>query len=230
MTDLLVLPDPEDVARHTADTIAWRIGDARKERREVHIALAGGRTPQRAYELLAGIEGSWSHMHLWLGDERCVPHDHPDSNARMIVESLYASARAEPPRLHKLPHPEMPEDAAWLYGLEVRDRVPGVVFDLMLLGMGPDGHTASLFPGHPVLDATEAPCVAVRDAPKPPPERVTLTLPVLRRARHTMLLVTGADKRDALARVVAGDRALPVALLGDDLNEIVCDVAAAPGA
>jgi 6-phosphogluconolactonase len=70
----------------------------------------------------------------------------------------------------------------------------------------------------------------VRDAPKPPPERVTLTLPVLRRARHTMLLVTGADKRDALARAVAGDRSLPVALLGDDLNEIVCDVAAAPGA
>jgi 6-phosphogluconolactonase len=230
VTYLRVLSDPEEVARHAADTIAWRIGDARKEGREVHIALAGGRTPQRAYELLAGIEGSWDHLHLWLGDERCVPDDDPESNARMVRESLYSSARAKPPSLHRLPTPEVPEDAAWLYGLEVRDRVPGVVFDLMLLGMGPDGHTASLFPGHPALAVTEAPCIAVRGAPKPPPERVTLTLPVLRRARHTMLLVTGADKRDALARVVAGDRAFPVALLGDDLDEIVCDLAAAPGA
>ncbi|MDX6689908.1 MAG: 6-phosphogluconolactonase [Solirubrobacteraceae bacterium] len=230
MTDLLILPDPDEVARHAADTVAWRIGDARKEGREVHIALAGGRTPQRAYQLLAGIEGSWDHMHLWLGDERCVPEDDPESNARMVRESLYSKARAKPPKLHTVQRPEVPEDAAWLYGLEVRDHVPGGIFDVMLLGMGPDGHTASLFPGHPALAVTEAPCVAVRDAPKPPPERVTLTLPLLRRARHTMLLVTGADKRAALAGVVAGDRTLPVALLGDDLDEIVCDVAAAPGA
>jgi len=95
--------------------------------------------------------------------------------------------------------------------------------------MGPDGHTASLFPGHPALDATEAPCVAVRDAPKPPPQRVTLTLPILRRASHTLLLATGTEKRDALARVVSGDDSLPVALLGEDLDEILCDRAAAPG-
>jgi 6-phosphogluconolactonase len=94
--------------------------------------------------------------------------------------------------------------------------------------MGPDGHTASLFPGHPALAATEAPCVAVREAPKPPPERVTLTLGVLRRARFTLLLVTGADKRDALARVLAGDESVPLGLLGEGLDEIACDQAAAP--
>jgi 6-phosphogluconolactonase len=228
--ELRVLPDAEAVARQAADTIAWRIGDGRAEGREVHIALAGGRTPRRAYELLADIEGSWDHVHLWLGDERCVPSGHPDSNARMVLESLYAKARAKPPQLHEVPQPEVPEDAAWLYALELRDRVPREIFDVVLLGMGPDGHVASLFPGHPALDVLHAPCVSVRHAPKPPPDRVTLTLPILRRARHTMLLVTGFDKREALAGAVAGDRALPVALLGDDLNEIVCDRDAAPGA
>ena len=226
MTELRVLPDAEAVARHAADRIAGRIGDARRDGRDFHIALAGGQTPRRAYELLAAIEGSWRHVHLWLGDERCVPEDDPESNARMIRESLYAHARAEPPSLHAVSCPEHPEDAAWLYGLEVRERVPEETFDIVLLGMGPDGHTASLFPGQPALDVRVAPCVAVRDAPKPPPHRVTLTLPVLRRARTTLLLVTGAEKADALTRARGGDRSLPVALLGDDLDEIACDRAA----
>ncbi|MGH2841372.1 MAG: 6-phosphogluconolactonase, partial [Solirubrobacteraceae bacterium] len=206
-----------------------RIGDARAEGREVHVALAGGRTPRRTYELLAGIEGSWAHVHLWLGDERCVPHDDPESNARMVLESLYAGAIAPPPVLHRLPRPEVPEDAAWLYGLELREFVADMVFDIVLLGMGPDGHTASLFPGHPALQVTEAPCVAIRGAPKPPPERVTLSLPLLRRARHALLLVTGEDKREALARAIAGDPEVPVGRLGEDLDEIVCDREAAPG-
>lgn len=227
MTRVRAFPDPEGVARYAADALAWRIGDARKAGREVHIALAGGTTPRRAYELLADIEGSWQHVHLWLGDERCVPHDHPQSNARMVRESLYANARAEPPSLHELPSPEVAEDAAWLYGLAIADQVPDTVFDVVLLGMGPDGHTASLFPGHPGLRATQAPCIAVRDSPKPPPERVTLTLGVLRRARHTLLLVTGEDKREALARTLAGDESLPLALLGEGLDEVACDVAAA---
>ena len=231
MTRLRVFADAEAVARHAADFVAGRIGDARRDGRDVHIALAGGRTPQRAYELLAAIEGSWKHVHLWLGDERCVPGDHPDSNARMVRESLYANARAEPPLLHALPVPRPPEDAAWLYGLDIRAAIPGETFDIVLLGMGPDGHTASLFPGHPVLDVAAAPCAPVLDSPKPPPERVTLTLPVLRRARFTLLLATGAEKRDALAAALRGDKTLPVGMLVEDgLDEIACDVAAAPGA
>jgi 6-phosphogluconolactonase len=229
VTALRVFEDAEAVARHAADQIAWRIGDARRDGRDVHIALAGGRTPQRAYELLAQIEGSWKHVHLWLGDERCVPENHPESNARMVRESLYANARAEPPVLHALKSPQVPEDAAWIYGLEVHSAVPEAIFDIVLLGMGPDGHTASLFPGHPVLDVSVAPCAAVRDSPKPPPERVTLTLPVLRRARFTLLLATGAEKREPLARALRGDRSLPVGLLIDDgLDEIACDPEAAP--
>jgi 6-phosphogluconolactonase len=223
VTAVRVFADAEAVARHAADQIAWRIGDARREGREVHIALAGGRTPQRAYELLAEIEGSWKHVHLWLGDERCVPDAHPDANARMVRESLLATARAGPPVLHLVPHPEVPEDAAWLYALELREHLPDLVFDVVLLGMGPDGHTASLFAGHPGLQVTEAPVFAVRESPKPPPERVTLSLPLLRAARLTLLLVTGADKRESLARALDGDPAIPLALLGDGLDEVVCD-------
>jgi 6-phosphogluconolactonase len=200
-----------------------------RDREGLYIALAGGTTPRRAYELLGDIEGSWDHVHLWLGDERCVPADDPESNARMVRESLYANARADPPVLHEVPSPLVPEDAAWSYGLQVLEHVPDVVFDIVLLGMGPDGHTCSLFPGHPILAVTEAPVAPVRESPKPPPERVTLTLPVLRRARFTQLLVTGADKHDALARTLAGDAALPLAMLGDGLDEIACDAAARGG-
>jgi 6-phosphogluconolactonase len=226
VTRVRVFSDAEGVASYAADALAWRIGDARKARREVHIALAGGSTPKRAYELLAGIEGSWKHVHLWLGDERCVPDGDPEQNAQMVRDSLLANARAEPPVLHAVPSPLVPEDAAWLYGLDVVRDVPDVVFDIVLLGMGPDGHTCSLFPGHPVLGVSEAPVAPVRGSPKPPPERVTLTLPVLHRARFTQLLVTGADKHDALARTLAGDASLPLAMLGAGLDEIACDVAA----
>ena len=227
MTRVLVLDDAEAVARHAAVELERRIGEARDGGAPIHIALAGGGTPKRAYELLAGVAGSWSHVHLWLGDERCVPHDHPDSNALMVRESLLAGERGEPATLHVLLRPEQPEDAAWLYALEIREHMPDCVFDVMLLGMGPDGHTASLFPGHPVLGVRDAPCAPVRDSPKPPPERVTMSLPVLQAARYTLLLVTGAEKAGALAKVRAGDDSVPTALLGDGLDEIVCDRAAA---
>jgi 6-phosphogluconolactonase len=223
-----VFDDAEGVARHAASTLAAAIDGARDEGREMHVALAGGSTPQRAYELLAEVEGSWAHVHLWLGDERCVPEDHEDANVRMMRESLLVGARAGEPVLHPVPSPEVPEDAAWLYGREVLAHMPDAVFDIVLLGMGPDGHTCSLFPGHPVLNVCEAPVAPVRDSPKPPPERVTLTLPVVRAARLTLLLATGAGKRDALTAALAGDRSIPLALLGDGLDEVACDRAAAP--
>jgi len=226
MTRVHVLEDAEAVARHAADLLAARIREAGEAGRTLHIALAGGSTPLRAYELLAQIEGSWEHVHLWLGDERCVPEDDPQSNARMIRDTLLAVARPQPPVFHVLPQPEQPEDAAWLYGLEISREVPDVVFDVVLLGMGPDGHTCSLFPGHPVLGVTEAPVAPVRNSPKPPPERVTLTLGVVRRARLTLLLVAGEDKAESLARALAGDASIPLALLGDGLDEVACDKAA----
>ena len=225
---VVVLEDAEAVAQHAADAVAAAIDDARSDGRELHVALAGGSTPQRAYELLAAVEGAWGHVHLWLGDERCVPEDDAEANVRMVRESLLAQAREEPPVLHVVPSPEVPEDAAWLYGREVLEHMPDAVFDIVLLGMGPDGHTCSLFPGHPGLRIREAPVAPIRDSPKPPPERVTITLPVVRRARFTLLLATGEGKRESLARALDGDESIPLALLGEGLDEVACDAAAAP--
>jgi 6-phosphogluconolactonase len=228
VTRLTVLTDAEAVARRAADVMANRINDARVRQARVHIALAGGSTPQRAYELLAEMQGTWSHVHLWLSDERCVPADHPDANQLMVQDSLVSKLRSEDrPKVHGARGELGPEDAAWLYADEMlheMGREP--VFDLLHLGLGPDGHTASLFPGHPEAFAQYAPVIGVRDSPKPPPERITFTLPLIARARYTMLLVTGEGKREALSRVRAGDPDLPVARLGEGLDEIICDEAA----
>ena len=230
MTRLTVLPDAEAVARRAADVMANHINDARQRSTAVHIALAGGSTPQRAYELLAEMQGTWAHVHLWLSDERCVPADHEDANQRMVDVALVSKLRAqEGPTVHGVRGELGPEDAAWLYGRELqREMGEEPVFDLLLLGLGPDGHTASLFPGHAEAAAAHAPVIGVRDSPKPPPERITFTLPLIARARYTLLLVTGEGKRDALARVQADDPELPVARLGEGLDEIICDEAAAP--
>ena len=228
MTRLNVLPDGEAAARRAADVMAIQINDARMRGSDVHIAVAGGSTPRRAYELLAKMQGTWAHVHLWLGDERCVPADHEDANQRMVDESLLTHLRSsEGPHLHPVRGELGPEDAAWLYANDiVRAMGERPVFDLVLLGLGEDGHTASLFPGDPAADAAHAPVIGVRGAPKPPPERITLTFPVLKRARFTMLLATGAGKRDPLARVRAGDPAVPAGRLGDSIDEIVADEAA----
>lgn len=229
MTVVSALPDAEAACRRVANLLASHIADARQLGRDVHVALAGGSTPRRAYQLLADMEGSWDHVHLWLGDERCVPDDDPESNARMIQEEICDRARAEPPVLHRISHHNRPDDAAWVYGQELIAAMGDEpVFDFVLLGLGPDGHTASLFPGHPAADAQVAPVVAVRDSPKPPPERISLTLPVLARAKRTVLLVAGEEKREALDRVLDGDPGVPPGRLGAGLDEVVCDVAAHP--
>jgi 6-phosphogluconolactonase len=224
VTRLTVLPDAEAAARRAADVMAIQINDARMRESEVHIAVAGGATPRRAYELLATMQGTWSHVHLWLGDERMVPADHPDSNQRMVEEALVSRLRGDKPMVHEVRGHLQPEDAAWLYGCAV-ERAMGEkpVFDLVLLGLGEDGHTASLFPGDPVAECEVAPVLPIRGAPKPPPERITLSMPVLRRARFTLLLATGAAKREPLARVRAGDLEIPAARLGAAIDEIVCD-------
>ena len=229
MTRITVLADAEAVARRAADVMANQINDARVRSADVHIALAGGSTPQRAYELLGGMQGTWSHVHLWLSDERCVPSDHPDSNQLMVEQSLVEKLRArDRPTVHGIRGDLVPEDAAWCYGRDiVREIGEDPVFDLVLLGLGPDGHTASLFPGRPEAGAAVAPVIPVRSSPKPPPERVSFSLPLIARSRYTLLLATGEGKREALGRIRAQDAELPVARLGDGLDEILCDEAAA---
>jgi 6-phosphogluconolactonase len=210
--------DPEEVASRAADAIATAIAAARVTAGIANLCLTGGSTPRRCYELLGPLLDSWEDVHLWYGDERCVSPDDPESNARMVHEALLAPGAVE----HRMPGELGPFRGAEAYAAELGD----TVMDLTLNGMGPDGHTASLFPNHPQLDAMER-VTGVTDSPKPPPERITLTLPTLNASHRLMLLVTGADKAPALARVLAGpDRGTPASLLDRDKLDVIADEAA----
>jgi 6-phosphogluconolactonase len=252
VTRVTTVADPESAAARAAREIARALQDALERRGTAHLALAGGSTPRRAYELLAELLPDWSAVELWYGDERCVEPEDPESNHRLVVESLLERIAGAPPREHRMRGELGAEAAARDYEAELRARVAATeppraplaptgtpqsspmlpALDLALLGIGEDGHTASLFPGHPeVLDESGALCLPVHDAPKPPPDRVTLSLPVLRAARRCLLLVTGAAKAGALAAVLAGpDPRVPASLLASTRLHVLADDAAAPPA
>jgi 6-phosphogluconolactonase len=160
-----------------------------------HIALSGGSTPGPAYELAAELAPDWSKTELWFADERCVRPDDERSNYRLVRERLLDRLGRGPAVEHRIRGELRPEEAAARYDDELR----GVILDVVLLGIGPDGHTASLFPNDPALEADRG-AVAVARANV---ERVTLTLPVLTAAATVVFLVTGADKRDAVRRAFA---------------------------
>ena len=194
MPEFQVLATPEDVAHAAADRIVATLnGGART------LVLAGGNTPKRCYELLAAADVKWGRVTVLFGDERCVPPDHPDSNYRLARESLLDSVA--PATVHRIAGELGPDEAAAAY-----DRIVGALapLDVVLLGAGEDGHTASLFPGHPEVRAAGW-AVGVRNAPKPPPDRVSLTLPALQGARHVIVLATGSGKADAVARARRGE-------------------------
>ena len=187
------------------------------------VALAGGRTPRALYERLAGADLPWPSMALWFGDERCVPADHPDSNQRMAREALLDHVPAE---VHPMPAEAC--DAAG-YERELRDAfdAPGSdvpCFDLVLLGLGADGHTASLFPGDPALEDRER---LVARVERPDHARLTLTLPVLSAAAEALFLVTGAAKREALRDLLAG-APIPATRVRARRVVVIADRAAAP--
>jgi 6-phosphogluconolactonase len=192
--EFTVLDSPEDVAAAAAADIAEALRDGARS-----LVLAGGTTPQRCYELLAHMDVEWGRVTILFGDERCVRPDHPDSNYRMARESLLD--RVSPATVHRMPAELGPDEGASLYAHVVASVSP---LDVVTLGVGEDGHTASLFPGHPLLEAT-ALVAGIRDSPKPPPQRVTLTLPALRSARRVIILATGAGKADAVARAKRGE-------------------------
>ena len=233
MIHLSVHPTQEAAAQAAADRVAAAIAEAQSLRGVAHVSLAGGNTPRRAYELLGPRLADPVHVDWWFGDERCVPADDPDSNYRLVAESLLATAPIPPDRVHRIRGEDLPLLAATAYDEELMRQVPvnrsGVpVLDVAFLGLGEDGHTASLFPGDPALDVTDALAVPVV-ARKPPPNRITLTLPVLRAARKVLILAAGTAKADAVARMLAGpDRATPASLLADADVTLVVDQEAVP--
>ena len=173
------------------------------------VALAGGSTPRRAYELAAGLAPDWSRVDAWLGDERCVPPGDGRSNLRLVQESLVVHLERRP-SVHPVPTQLEPADAAAAYAASLR----GTTFDLALLGIGPDGHTASLFPHAPSLGAAEL-AVAAEAGLEPFVERVTRTIPTLSSARVVAFLVSGAEKADAARRafVEAPSPSTPASLI-----------------
>jgi 6-phosphogluconolactonase len=210
--------DAEEAARRAAEIVAAALDAARTARGAAHIALCGGSTVGRAYELLGPLLPDWRDVHLWYGDERCVPLDDEESNHRLVSTYLQAPNAI----WHPVPTQLGRDAAAAAYAAELAE----VDLDVALNGLGPDGHTASLFPGFPQVEQ-EGVCLPVHDSPKPPSDRVTLTLGKLNAAGRIVLLVTGAEKAPVLARVLDGpDPALPAALLARDALEVVADAAA----
>ncbi len=184
--DLLVLDDEEAAAEATADRLA------EAARAGLEIALTGGSTPRRAYELAALREQDWSRAGAWWGDERCVPPEDERSNYRLARESLLDRLSSSP-RIHRIRGELDPAEAAQEYERELGE----TRLDLVLLGIGPDGHVASLFPGAPTLEERERRVVAAEAGHEPFVPRVTLTLPVLCAGRSVLFLVTGEEKADA---------------------------------
>jgi 6-phosphogluconolactonase len=216
-TRIEVAKDPADLAHRAARWIADLAG---RSQDRFAVSLSGGSTPRRLYQLLAEPPFReampWDRIHWFWGDERFVPPDHPDSNYRMVREALLSRAPVPAANIHPVETGGVPAAAArayeqtlkTYYGAETLDPARPL-FDVELLGLGPDGHTASLFPGTKVLDERRRWVAEIVGAK--PEARITLTYPVLESSRHTAFLVAGGDKREPLARVLAHDRELPAA-------------------
>jgi 6-phosphogluconolactonase len=213
---LEVLADADALARRAADLM---LAAARATDGPFSVALSGGSTPKRLYRLLATLPLPWQRIHWFWGDERFVPPDDPASNYRMTREALLAHVPVPADRIHPVPTVGLaPDEAAARYEatLEafygVKQPAPErPLFDIVLLGLGTDGHTASLFPGKPMLDERRR-WVGATDDPQGAP-RITLTYPALESSREILFLVAGTDKKDRLREVLAGDRRLPAARL-----------------
>ena len=213
--EIVIHDDAADLARHVAADLLAVITLAQSEGREPHVALTGGTIADALHRELARQSATsradWSRVHVWWGDERFVPADSPDRNARQAAQALLDHVSVDPGHVHAMPAAgEVPdvEAGAVAYAEDVRS-LSGAEFDLVMLGVGPDGHVASLFPGFPQLEVDDDIAVAVTGSPKPPPERISLTLPALNRARAVWFLVSGAEKADAVRRSLPHPSQIP---------------------
>ncbi len=213
-----------DTAEELAhDVSEWLCGLAQASERTFAVCLSGGSTPRRLYECLAAPDVAsrfpWSRTHWFWGDERFVPDDHRDSNYRMARDAFLSRVPVPDGNIHTVPTERLsPEQAATAYETTLK-RFYGAdtlaadrpLFDVTLLGIGEDGHTASLFPSQPALQATRRWAVAVIGANAE--ARITLTYPALNSSREVAFVVTGEEKRGVVARAQAGDRTLPAAMV-----------------
>jgi 6-phosphogluconolactonase len=211
--ELVIADDEETAARHVGELLA----EAARAGRE--IVLTGGSTPGRAYELAAELEPDWSAAGVWWGDERCVPPDDERSNFGLARRTLLERLDGQPARLHRIRGEDQPAAAAAYYDQELRS----TTLDLLLLGLGPDGHIASLFPNSPGLAETERLVIPAEAKLDPFVERVTMTPPALRSARRMIYLATGERKSEAVAGALAGppDPAVPGSLIRSENGETI---------
>ena len=194
MTDIRIVEDP---AVEAADLIAEAV------RAGGNIALAGGSTPKKAYGLAADMDLDWSGATLWFGDERCVPPDDENANYRMAKEALLDRIEGDPPQVRRMPGEKGPHAGAEDYEREMQNTLGEELprLDLVLLGLGPDAHTASLFPNQQAVAVSDRVVAGVEEAGMPPEvPRITLTLPAINAARKVVFLVAGEDKSDAVRR------------------------------
>ncbi|HKE09964.1 MAG TPA: 6-phosphogluconolactonase [Myxococcota bacterium] len=226
---LEVLPDAESVARRAAERIAAEARAAIGVRGHFSLAVSGGHTPWQMLRFLADQEIPWEAVHLFQVDERVAPAGDSDRNLTHITESLLRHVPLAPGHVHAMPVEDRDLAGAAARYAGALDQVVGApaVLDLVHLGLGPDGHTASLVPGDPVLEVTQAE-VAIA-GPYQGHRRMTLTFPVLDRARRVLWVVTGAEKAGMLARLQAGDRSVPAGRVSGDRALVLADQAAAPG-
>jgi len=225
---LEVLRDALSVARRGAQEIAAQARAAVETRGRFSVALSGGHTPWQMLEALAQEQVPWDAVHLFQVDERVAPAGDPDRNLTHIAQSLLARVALPTGNLHAMPVEEKDLNAAAARYARELARVAGAppVLDLVHLGLGPDGHTASLVPGDPVLEADEK--EVALSGPYQGHRRMTLTFPILDRARSILWLVTGAEKSGMLLRLQAGDRRIPAGRVRGDRALILADVEAAP--
>lgn len=228
---LVRVPKAEDVADTVASRLLALIQEKQATQERVDICLAGGTAANAMYErlaeLVANITIDFTKLHLWWGDERFVPATDPERNSLQAIERLARTLPIHSTNIHMMAAKDGRKDSresADVYETELGD----TRFDLVLLGMGPDGHTASIFPNHPSFKATNRLVIGVEDAPKPPSERITLTFKALNRTEALWFIVTGEGKAEALARVLDGDESLPAAHAHGEASTLwFCDEAAA---
>lgn len=215
-----VFDDADAVAEEAAMRILAVAAQALSERERFRIVLAGGTTPAATYRKLVGADTDWSRWEVYFGDERCLPPDHAERNSVMAATAFLDQVPIPSEQVYPIAAEQGAEAAAAQYASLLADRIP---FDVVLLGMGEDGHTASLFPGH-VHDATQL-VHPVHNAPKPPPDRVSLAMKALTNTRHLMILVTGDGKREAVAQWRQGGD-LPIAAAAAPDTVVLIDRAA----